>query len=208
MAKRLLGLVMALVMACPTLSFGQEDDSLKGVRSAPAGARVKLVMRDGDEIWATLIRVDESSVVVSGVEASGRPRALKGLVVDGHETYALDAASISNSHHVIESKAAFAASTDASEPDLVNTKAQQCRVGSNIEVRLRDGKRVKGRVSELFADSLVIRRGFGGRTIAYADMVSLDRARMSEGNKVAAVLVGIGGAALACFLVAYLTSGV
>ena len=208
MAKKLLGLVLAILMAVPTTSFAHEDDSLKGVRSALAGARVRLVTRDGDVIRATLVRVEESSVVVSGVEAAGRPRSLKGLVVDGRETYALDAATISSSHRVIESKTEFAALAGAPDREQDATKARQVRVGSNIEVRLRDGKRVKGRVTELFADALVIRRGFGGRSIAYADMVSLDRTRMSEGNKIGAVVVGIGGAALAGFLIAYLTSGV
>ena len=207
MAKKLLGLVLAILMAVPTTSFAQED-SLRGLRSALAGARVKLVMRDGDVIRATLVRVEESGVVVSGVEATGRPCSLKGLVVDGRETYALDAATISSSHRVIESKTAFAALAGAPDREQDATKARQVRVGSNIEVRLRDGKRVKGRVTELFADALVIRRGFGGRSIAYADMVSLDRTRMSEGNKIGAVVVGIGGAALAGFLIAYLTSGV
>ena len=196
MAKKLLGLMLAILMACPTVSFAQ-DDSLKGIRSAPAGAHVKLVMRDGDEIWATLIRVEESSVVVSGVEASERPRVLQGVIVDGRVTYALGAATISSSHHVIESKTAFTALTGASDPDLGSTKARQLRVGSKVEVRLRDGTQVRGRVSELFADALVVRRGRWDRTtIAYSDMASLNRARMTDKGKAAVAAVAIGGAAL------------
>ena len=195
MAKKLLGLMLAILMAVPTTSVAQEHDSLKGVRSVSPGARILLEMRDGDVIQARLVRVEADRVVVRGVAPGKHPRALRTIVVDGEDAYVLDAAAVSGGLLLRDGKPVFVAGTGPAEPEQAALVARRLGVGTTVEVRLREGGprrgTVRGKVSKVGDTTLVLGRGKKARAIAYADIASLRRAPMPEGLKVAAFVIGI-----------------
>lgn len=202
MAKKLLGLVLAILMAVPTTSFAQEDDSLKGVRSVPPGARVRLEMRDGDVIQATLVRVEADHAVVRGVDASRHARTLRTVVIDGDAAYLLDKATVIRGGLLVDGKPEFTAKADSAEPELAALTARRLGVGATVEIRMRDGGAVRGKVSQVGDATLVIGKGKKARAIPYADMAGLRRAPMPQGVKVAAIAISLCGARMAFIVVA------
>ena len=206
MARKLLGLVLAILMAVPTTSFAQEDDSLKGVRSVPPGARVRLEMRDGDVIQATLVRVEADHAVVRGVDASRHARTLRTVVIDGEAAYLLDKATVIRGGLLLDGKPEFTAKADSAEPELAALTARRLGVGATVEIRMRDGGAVRGalrgKVSQVGDATLVIGKGKKARAIPYADMAGLRRAPMPQGVKVAAIAISLCGARMAFIVVA------
>ena len=188
MAKKLLGLVLAILMAVPTTSFAQED-AQKSHAADVSGTRVRLALANHDSITATLLSVDDLGVVVRDVDFGRRPMTFRSAPDWGNAASRMAAADIVGV--VLRSRKPVAqSSTGGPEPALVRRVVGQLTPGTTIDVRTLDGRHRRARLVGTEADGFHIAQRRGIATVAYADVTAVGPAGMSGLKK--GILTGLG----------------
>lgn len=189
MAQRLLGLVMALVMACPTLSFAQED-VLAAVRKEPRGVRVLLVMKNGTALRGSLVSVDDKVLIVGRLDpyskgltlrnAPGRP----GAFIFGVDELSLVEAQWSARPVYI------AVDNEPPNPDLVRATVNRLEMGSTIDIRTTRQVSYRAKLLGVRADGFDIAARRRVVSLAYSEVAAVGPAGMSGLKK--GLLTGFG----------------
>lgn len=190
MAKKLLGLVLAILMAVPTTAFAQ-DGMFAAVRSEVEGARLRLVLDGGREIRATLVRVDADAIVIRDVKAGPQLLALRRPDGGENGTALLPRADVRSVSVLKHSPAQLRETAGKSNAEVVRLKLGRVGLGKQVKVwPSSDGWRV-GELVMLGVDSFGVRTPDGQETIAYGDVRALEvhtPAGWGQALKIAGVL--------------------
>lgn len=173
MAKKLLGLALAILMACPTTSFAQED-VFAAVRDEIEGARLKLVLEGPREIRATLVRMEPDGVVVRDVKSGTAPVSLHRPEGGERGTYILRSADVRSATVRNHSRAQIDPTTEASQADVVRGKIRSLGVGKQVRVWASSGGWRIGTISTVSADAFHLRTSDAEEVFAYNDVRGLE----------------------------------
>ena len=182
MVKKLLGLILAILMAMPTTSFAQED-VFAPVRNQPSGVRVVLELHDGPTLKGSLVSVSDDALVVGTldrVRESATLRNAPGIpgayVFAPSEVARVGLEPNQRNFYVV-------APGQSADPDAVRRAVARLKVGRTVNVTTSVGRTYRGsltRANDEGFDLIV-----GGRvvTVAYSDVVAVGPTGMGRIEK-------------------------
>ena len=182
MAKRLLGMLMALLMACPTTTFAQ-DDVFAALRNQPSGVRVVLVLRDEPTVKGSLVSLTDEALVVGTLDRIRGTATLRNAPgVSGAFVFRR---SDVVSAEVERDRRTFyvAAPGHAPDPESARQAVARVKTGRTIDVTTVEGTTYRGALAATRAEAFDVTVGRRLVTVSYSDVVAVGPTGMSRGEK-------------------------